>query len=156
MKTMITTVCAVTALTTLAGCSLINWVSKEDSGHDTEQVGSLVTSWSQAEHELSDLQALAAVDATVLLADDAEREAWLAKVPKTIDTAPVAEVDLSKKLLVVGGYHKCMEQGRVLVTDSVRSKVRFTTYIPAEDRNTNCGWSPYTVEVWQVPLSELE
>ncbi len=156
MKTLISTVCAVTALTALAGCSLINWVSKDDGTDQAEdQVGSLVTSWSQAEHELTDLQALAAPDDTLLLTDDAERDAWLDKLPKTADAAPVAEVDLSKNLLVVGGYHKCMEQGRV-VPEPDRATVRFTTYIAPEDRNTNCAWSPYTVEVWQVPLSELE
>lgn len=146
MKTMIATVCAVTTLTTLAGCSLLTWVSK-DSG---EQVGSLVTSWSQAELEFSELKALTDDD-TTLLTTEAERDAWLAEVPKTVDSAPVAEVDLSENLLVVGGYSKCMEQGRVL-TDPVR----FTTYIEPEDRNTNCAAAPYTVEVWQVPLSEIE
>lgn len=155
MKTMIATVCAVTTLTTLAGCSLLNWVGKEDGGHDTEQVGSLVTSWSQAEHELTDLQTLAAPGTTLLLTDDAERDAWLDKLPKAADGAAVAEVDLSKNLLVVGGYHKCMEQGRV-VPEPDRATVRFTTYVAPQDRNTNCAWSPYTVEVWQVPLSELD
>lgn len=152
MRTMIATVCAVTTLTTLAGCSLLTWVSKEDSGHDTEQVGSLVSSWSQAEHEISGLKAL--TDDTTVLTTEAERDAWLAEVPKTFDSAPVAEVDLSKNLLVVGGYSTCMEEGRVL-TDPDKTGVWFTTYIAPEDRNTNCDWSPYTVEVWRVPLGEV-
>ncbi|WP_109507027.1 hypothetical protein [Nocardioides speluncae] len=153
MKTLITSVCAVTALTTLAGCSLINWVSKDDTEQTEGQVGSLVTDWSQAEYGDSDLEALTNDD-TLLLTDEAERAAWLATLPKELDGAPVTEVDLSENLLVVGGYHKCMEQGRV-VAEPDRATVRFTTYIAPEDRNTNCGWAPYTVEVWQVPLSEL-
>lgn len=145
MRTTIATVCAVTALTTLAGCSLLTWVGKDDAG----QVGSLVTRWSQTEYDNKELQAVADAD-TLLLTDEAERDAWLATLPKALDGTPVAEVDLSKNLLVVGGYHRCMEQGRVLA-----DPVRFTTYVAPEDRNTNCAWSPYTVEVWQVPLSEV-
>lgn len=150
MKTMIATVCAVTTLTTLAGCSLLNWVGKDDTDQAEDQVGSLVTRWSQTDYDSRDLQAVATEDA-LLLTDETERDAWLTTLPKSLDAAPVADVDLSENLLVVGGYHRCMEQGRVL-TDPVR----FTTYIAPEDRNTNCAWSPYTVEVWQVPLSEIE
>jgi hypothetical protein len=125
-----------------AGCGLAD-------GKDT--VGMLVQSWSQGEDEA--IQRYAPKD-TLVLADRASRDRFLAQLPAEADRQPTLAVDLSRNFLVLGSYHKCMDRSRVWM-DSRRTAVWLEDYIPRQHRQTNCAWSPLTVDVWAVPRDEL-
>jgi hypothetical protein len=129
-------------LNLLTGCALVD---------GTDTVGTLVQSWSQGEDR--QIQRYAPKD-TLVLADQVARDRFLAGLPADADREPTLAVDLSRNFLVLGSYHKCMDQSRVLM-DSGRTAVWFETFIPREDRNTNCVWAPLTVDVWAVPRDEL-
>lgn len=138
-----TAVLLVLALLTAGGCALID-------GKD--RVGSLVASWSQGDHR--EIQQWAP-DQTVVLADAAARDRFLDGLPSEVDTSAVEDIDLAGSFLVLSSYGKCMEESRVWM-DRRRTAVWFEVYVPREHRNTACSWSPITVDIWQVPASELD
>jgi len=117
-----------------------------------EQLGTLLTSWSQGDY--ADIETVAP-KGTLVLADDADRDAFLAGVlDEGVDTDPVARADLRHSFLVLGAYAKCMQQSRVWMDDR-RTAVWFEDYVAREDRNTACAWSPITIDIWQLPRSDL-
>jgi hypothetical protein len=129
-------------LNLLTGCALVDGKKK---------VGTLVQSWSQGEDR--EIQRYAPKTTTVL-ADQVARDRFLARLPADADRESTLGVDLSRNFLVLGSYSKCMDQSRVWM-DAGRTAVWFETYIPREDRNTNCVWAPLTIDVWAVPRDEL-
>lgn len=130
------------ALGVATGCALV------DGKHTA---GRLLTSWSQGtEKQITEF----APKDTLVLADDASRRSYLSGVPDTVDTEAVSAADLRTSFLVLDSYGKCMEQSRVWM-DSKRTRIWFEVDVPRKDRNTMCGWSPITVDIWQVPRSEL-
>lgn len=121
-----------------------------------EEVGELVTTWSQAGHEIQDLEAVLARDhdGTTLLRDAAERDAFVAGLDPDLDSSAVEAVDMDEHVLVVGGYAKCDTRGQVL-SDPDHQAVWFTVVDPTPDTEIVCEWAPFTGEMWQVPLAQL-
>lgn len=119
-----------------------------DSPDGDGRLGELVVSWSEADHAgLGDIEPRLT---SRLLASDAERAAYLAKLPAGIDTSEAEAVDLEESVIVAGAYGRCMEQGRVL-----GDPLRFEVYVAAEDQDTSCVWAPLEVEIWEVPREDV-
>jgi hypothetical protein len=116
-----------------------------------EDVGSLVARWSQSDHEQLGEQYGDRPDG--LVGSDAERDELLAVLPDGNESAAVRAVDLTDELLVVGSYHRCVEQSRVLVDGA---EVWLDVYVAEEDQDTDCAQAPLQVEVWSVPRDELD
>ncbi|SDT08931.1 hypothetical protein [Microlunatus soli] len=125
-----------------AGCALVDGRS---------EVGRLLTSWSQADDQRI---TTVSIDGTVVLADDADRQRFLDRLPDELDRSAVEAADLDSGFLVLGGYGKCMQRSRVWM-DTDRTAVWFEVYVPRKLEGVNCGWSPFTIDVWLVPREEL-
>lgn len=133
------------AVAVLTGCQ------PDTSG---EPVGQLVASWSQADHEIQDLQGLLEPGPShVLLRDAQERDAFVAALPTDMDPSGVQDVVMSAHVLVVGGYAKCDQEGHVYA-DAQEGRLWFRAVSPSKG-DVLCEWSPFTVEAWQVPLDQL-
>lgn len=121
-----------------------------------EPVGQLVISWSQPDHEIQDLQGLPDPDSAqdVLLRDAEERDAFVTALPPDMGPAAVQEVYMTANVLTGGGYANCNEEGQVYF-DSARGSLWFEP-VSLSDGDVVCDWSPFTVEVWRVPLEQLD
>lgn len=115
----------------------------------------LVVSWSESSEDwVADARSVP----TTLVVTDADREAWLGTLPDAVgndDVATLRAVDLEEVFLVIGGYPRCMEHSTVRV-DPETGEVRFEVFIPEEDEGTMCAWSPYTIDVWAVPVGATD
>ncbi len=112
-----------------------------------QRVGELVGSWSQADSD-SWVEDAMPIE-TVLITSDVEREEWIDAMDGADELDPLRDVDLSENVLVIGGYHRCVEYSLVLLEAGA---LEFVVTIDKEDENTHCSWSPYTVDAWAVPL----
>ena len=134
------------ALMLVSGCGVVTgWVEGK------VRVGRLLTSWSQADYR--DIGRIAP-EGSVVVATEEQRAEWLDRLPEELDGTGMAEADLRESFLVLGSYGKCMEESRVWM-DRRRTAVWLEDYVPRADRGTLCGWSPLTIDVWQVPRSAL-
>lgn len=117
-----------------------------------EPAGEEIGSWSQGDDSHREWVDEAMPIETVVLGSDADREAWLEDVPgdaadeDSFDS--VRAVDLDESVIVIGGYPRCTEHSVVTVSgdDEVAFEVR------DDEEDTACGWSPYTIDAWSVPL----
>ncbi len=123
-----------------AGCT-----SERDEPADDAE---LVTSWSESRF---DWVAEITPVAPAVLSTAAQVDRWVEE--SGIDPEAAAEamtdVDLTTRFVVVGGYPRCQEYRVVGVTDD--GGVTFT--VRTEDERVSCAWSPYTIDVWSVPLA---
>lgn len=154
---MRSTMAALGAVLTIGGCAL--WGGGEpEEGDDPagEQMGQLIDTWSEADAEADGLRALADTvePGGRLLIGDAARDDFVADLPRDVDGTVVASTGLDDTVLVVGVYHRCMEEGTVRVQPDT-SHIWFAAFAPPEDRDTVCAWAPLTIEVWSVPHSDL-
>ena len=115
------------------------------------QVGERMLRWTQGKD--GDLGRIAALG-TVVIADNRSRDEFLALASEEVNTEPIATVDLSDSFLVVGSFHRCMQESR-LQMDSDRTAVWMETYVPRKDRDTECVMAPTTVDLYRVDRSEL-
>lgn len=103
-------------------------------------LGVLVGSWTEADAGLRGWR----VEPSVL-DTGAERDRFIASAPPTVRRSVgelVTAVDLASHVLVVGGYHDCLDHSVVGPGPS---------FIEVDDEpSTSCGWSPYTVDVHAV------
>lgn len=126
----------------LPGSGAVPWSQEE---------GEKVASWTQAEDaDRPWIDEAMPID-QVVLASEGDRAAWLEEVPGGVEDDDSFDalrgVDLSENFIVIGGYGRCTEESAVTVSgDDVTFEVR------TEDEETNCGWMPYTIDAWSVPL----
>ncbi len=117
-----------------------------------EPAGDEVGSWSQADDSQREWVDEAMPIETVVLGSEADREAWLEDVPGDAADDDSFEslraVDLDESFIVLGGYHRCTEHSVVTVPGD--GEVAFE--IRDDEEDTSCGWSPYTIDAWSVPL----
>ncbi|MEO9323955.1 hypothetical protein ABFT23_10715 [Nocardioides sp. C4-1] len=106
---------------------------------------SLVASWSQSEHETLGPEV---VGPTVVIETEADRDAFAARLPAEVPTGDLEAVDLSRHVVVAGGYPRCQEHSRVVETDR-----GYRLEVVDGDERVSCGWSPYTIDVWAVERS---
>lgn len=117
----------------------------------TRVVGSLVVSWSEADVEADSLEA---IRDTRLITDSAGRDAFVADLPVqliTPETSAVSGMDMDANVLVVGSFHDCAKAGQVVANATGTT----LTYEVVVTQNIECVWAPLTVQVWQVPRTDL-
>jgi hypothetical protein len=123
----------------LLGGALVAVDQVADPGPEAS-LGVLVGTWTEADVELRDWRVEPAVLDTA-----AERDAFIASAPATVRRSVgevVTAVDLSSSVLVVGGYPNCLDHSVVGPGPS---------FVEVDDEpGTDCGWSPYTVDVHAV------
>lgn len=91
----------------------------------------------------------------MLLRDQAQRDAFVTGLSPSLGSSAVGAVDMDEHVLVVGGYAKCDTEGRAL-SDPDHQSLWFAVVDPTPDAEILCVWAPFTVEVWQVPLAQLD
>lgn len=132
---------ALAALLVVVGCA----------GPSDDVDAELLIAWSEAHDDwVTDLGHVP----TTLVTSEVEREELLATLPDAVgkdDVELLRGTDLDEVFLVVGGYPRCMEVSSVEV-DGGTGEVAFVVEVPEEDEGTMCGWSPYTIDVWAVPI----
>lgn len=123
----------------------------EDPGRPAWAIGTHLATWSQG--QLPDIQDNPELSlGPVLITTDAERDRLLNSQPlgPDNDLTQIAAVDLTASVLVVAGYHSCMEHGDVW-TDGV--VVWWDAQTAAGSEHISCAWAPFTVDVTEVPRS---
>lgn len=129
------------------GCSLL-------SSHEMDEraeVGEYLTSWA-AEYDVDDDPVLdIELDATLLIEDDTDRDAFLAGVPSGLDTSEVAGADLDESVLVVAEGALCASN-RVVVDDD-GATLEWQLVHP--NALVDCAPVGRIVSVWQVDRDEL-
>lgn len=145
-----------TALAVVGGCAVLE---TDEKAVGEQVVGEHVVRWTQSTsgQEWTG-EALVGSD-PVMLTTEAERDAWVADLPADADAAGVAAdlagVDLTGSVLVIGGYHRCTEHSRVLLsTDADGPVLRFD--VTTDEPEVMCAWSPATFDVWEVPLEATD
>lgn len=83
-----------------------------------------------------------------LISTQAARHALVASGTGLPDLSVALEVDLETSVLVVAGYHSCMEQGAVLTDGKL---VWFEARTAPEHEGIICAWSPFTAQIIEVP-----
>lgn len=143
MKVM--AVLAAATLAMLAGC--VPWGPRT--------VGDFVASWSQSDDDQGWVDVAHPIDAVILVSDE-DRQAWIDENPgraaKDSSTEALRAVDLAENVIVIGGYARCTEHSAVTISrdDQVTFEIR------DDEPNTDCGWSPYTIDAWAVPLDAMD
>lgn len=119
----------------------------EQTGRAAHHIGRPVVSWDQA--RFPDILTNPELGpGPRVIATDAERDRLLESKPLGPDLSEVAAVDLDQNVLVVAGYFRCAEVGAVSTDGDV---IWFETLEPEPERQ--CAWSPYTVQIFEVPRS---
>ncbi|MCK0111367.1 hypothetical protein MWU75_04360 [Ornithinimicrobium sp. F0845] len=120
-----------------------------DPGPPAARIGTLLASWDEGSvPDLRDNPEFRL--GSWLVTTETEMEQLLASEPLGPDRTALAGVDLEESVLVVGGYHACQERGTVW---SDGSSVWFDPLVPPEREGIECAWSPFTVDVFEVPRS---
>lgn len=110
--------------------------------------GTPIAAWDESWHtDLGDIPGVPV--GAALLATPQERDDLLAGFPERYDLSEVRAVDLDESVLVVGGYYSCQEQGAAYADHT--GAVWFQVTVPSSTEHTDCAWSPFTVEFWEVP-----
>lgn len=125
-----------------------------DPGPPLVTVGALVATVDESTLSLEAL--VDAVEGDVVrITTGAERDdlAQALAVPGEVVEA-VKSVDLSTHVVVAGGYPRCTEVSRVLL-DAAREPPGLTFSVHDPEPGVLCAWSPFTVDVWAVPLAEV-
>lgn len=137
----------VAVLAFVAACSS----SSPGPGPDPDPKSELVGSWSQADASREWIDEVMPISPAVL-ASDADRESWLEEFPGAAATGTsfdaLRDVDLTENFIVIGGYARCTEHSIVTVSDD--GDVTFE--VRDDEPQTDCAWSPYTIDAWAVPL----
>lgn len=126
----------------------------DSSGPDRRQVGDLVVSFTEGrtgQEWAGELR----YELPLVLASDQDVETWADGLPADADESeidPVRAVDLEEHVLIVGGYHSCTETSAIIVEEDGGDLTVF--FEVSSDEDIDCAWSPYTIDVWAVPLTE--
>lgn len=120
-----------------------------DPGPPLVVVGARVASVDETERDPQELAD--AVEGDAVLVTTQEAADGLAAA---LDRPAVAEVDLTTHLLVAGGYPRCTEESRILF-DGYRTPHGLSFSTRETEPGTVCAWSPFTVDVWAVPLAAV-
>ncbi len=142
-------VTAVQACRLLAAALLAAACTPTSEPERREEVGAVLVSWSEADHE-----ELGEVDRSgpLLVEDEATLDDVVAGWPDTLDTAALDDVDLDASVLVVDAWPRCQQWSRLLV-DADRTTLTVQVVEPRE--LVSCAWSPVRLDVWQVDRSDL-
>jgi len=131
------------------GCTSADEGAPPDPGPPAARIGTLLVSWDEG--SVPGLQDYPEFRSTPrLITTEAELDRLMDSEPLGADLAVLAAVDIEESVLVVGGYHACQEQGSVWGDGST---VWFDALVPPEKEGILCAWSPFTVDVFEVPRS---
>lgn len=119
----------------------------EDPGPPAYAVGTLLVSWSQS--DFPDLDRELSPGPRLITTEEG-RARLLGEAPAGADTTRVSDVDLTESVIVVGDYFACQEIGGVWGDGH---RVWLDAPVPRDGQDTVCGWSPFTVDVFEVPRS---
>lgn len=123
------------------------------TGADHHEAGELIATYSEGGQGREWVGQVNLSEA-VVLGSEVGVEAWVSTLPGA-DPAEFVEldqVDLTEHFLVIGGYHQCTETSAIIVVTE-DDDVRVVFEVASPDPDTLCDWSPYTLDVWAVPLS---
>ena len=131
--------CAMSALM-LAGCSV-----------PETPVGSVVMSWSDPDdNNLLDLGDLAG---ETLLRDQAAWDAWvkndLSQEMYDARSQQLRDYSLEDNVVVVEVWGRCTQTSRMMVKDGGTLEFQII------ENQTACAWTPTYVDVWEIPLEDL-
>lgn len=133
------------------GCASPGGGPPEDPGLPAARIGTLLVSWNEG--SVPGLQDNPEVrNIPRLITTEAELQQLLDSTPLGAAGAELTAVDLADHVLVVGGYHSCQERGGVW---SDGDTVWFDALVPPEKEGIRCAWSPFTVDVFEVPRSSF-
>ncbi|MGC0141811.1 hypothetical protein [Pseudactinotalea sp. Z1732] len=123
------------------------------AGADHQEAGELIATYSEGGHGREWVGQVNLAEA-VVLGSAVDVDNWVSTLPGA-DPAEFVEldqVDLTEHFLVIGGYHQCTETSAIIVITE-DDDVRVVFEVASPDPDTVCDWSPYTLDVWAVPLS---
>lgn len=121
---------------------------------ERESVGEHVVGYRQ---DVSGSEWVGEVDlpSALVLESESDIQEWVGTLqdadPALFD--PLYQVDLTENFLIVGGYPRCTEHSSIVLAGDGGEMVFEVT---APESTTMCAWSPYTIDVWAVPLSHTD
>lgn len=136
----------------LVGCLLAALLPACSTVLPEATVGHVVVEWDEATDAIEGFDKQAD---PLLLSTEAQWQDWVDALPGEMREArndAIEAVDLDDSVLLVAVWGRCTEEGNV--ADVGGGAVRFELHDP--EPHTLCAWSPIQVQVWDLPLSELD
>lgn len=126
-------------------------------GVDIDQVGTLLHSWQQGEVTSADMAQVMSRYAG-LISQGPQRDDFVHDVAEELGFAgsaleEIVDLDLDGNSLVLTSYWQCTESSKV-IADTSRDPVLVWVEISG-NQEVDCDWSPYTIDVWQVPHTQV-
>lgn len=124
---------------------------------EPEQIGEFVTSFSEAETGQEWVEEVSLPSAEVI-ETAGEVDTWVDGLPGNPDPQlfdPLRSADFADHFLLIGGYPQCAETSAIVLVET-DDDVRVVFEVAADDPGAVCEWSPYTLDVWSVPLETTD
>lgn len=131
---------------------------------ESQRVGSLLGSWAEDTIGSEDLEVVLDEHAGILRTTE-EAQAFADALLRALqaqdesvtaqEVALIGEVEMDESTLAVVGYDKCTQTSSVRIQADHNPPLLWVRFTDPEPK-TLCHWSPLTIDVWRVPVSDLD